>query len=112
MRSVSGPYIGLVLQPVRCGFFSQAKIAFGPAGCRARMDRLLVLLSLGIVALIVAVPLWHELRRILGSLEVRSWLRSRAPGSVAFPLHRELGFKQPCPVVQEPQVAWRVGSDA
>jgi len=36
------------------------------------MDRLLVLLSLGIVALIVAVPLWHELRHILGWLEVRS----------------------------------------
>ena len=34
------------------------------------MDRLLVLLSLGIVALIVAVPLWHELRHLLG------WLRS------------------------------------
>ena len=72
MRSVSGPYIGLLLQPARCGLFSQAEIAFGPAGCRGMMDRLLVLLSLGIVALIVAVPLWHELRHILGWLEVRS----------------------------------------
>ena len=34
MRSVSGPYIGLLLQPARCGLFSQAEIAFGPAGCR------------------------------------------------------------------------------
>ena len=72
MRSVPGPYIGLVLQPARCGLLSQAEIVFGPAGCRGMMDRRLVLLSLDIVALIVSVPLWYELCRILGWLEVRS----------------------------------------
>jgi hypothetical protein len=50
------------------------------------VDRLLVLLSLGIVALIVAVPLWHELRHLLG------WLRS-APDFAAVPLDVRGGGK-------------------